>query len=303
MKNTAFVYILLNMNIIPVIAMAQDSSLVKNEGLFFQTIRANHDESYMTFSQGIGNMEDLVFEGLVAPYFLLRTSENAKWGATLSPMILIRMFAEPSFPVRTPSYMPQVTFYHQISYKETQNIKYVFVTIAHHSNGQEEPFYLEDGSINTFSGDFSTNYVQIGAFFNRRLLSMNNTGEYFQTSIEIHPNIDRSVELNGRYSFLKWHTSFRVFRFPSDWKLSKLNQNPKVQTTLKTTWLFGEMDNAKNFDAKERLNISATINYRPEVLKDVSLFANFYSGKDYYNMQFDRRIQVFRIGLQAYAFK
>lgn len=291
--------------VLPAPATAQDSTLYADQNLFFQSIRANQDESYITFSQGLGNLDPLIFEAKVAPYYLLRTSKDSKWGATLTPDIIIRMFAEESFPVRTPSYMPNLTFYRQLSDGINKNnmIHYIYLKAAHHSNGQDGSFFNTDGSINTYSGNFSTNYIELGTFINRKLKSVKNAGEFFQTSIEYHLNIANSPELEGRYSSLRWHNNFRVFRLPANWLLSEFVTNPQFQTTIKTTWLFGEINDAAILDVKERFNVSIMLNYRPRVLRDVSVFANFYSGEDYYNMQFERRINVFRVGLQAYSFK
>jgi hypothetical protein len=285
---------------------AQTEDLHVTENSFFKTIRANQTDSYITFSQGIGNVEPLIFEALVAPYFLLRTSRDAKWGATLSPAILIRMYAEESFPVRTPSYMSEISFYHQLNKTGNETIKYLFLNLTHHSNGQDGNFFNEDGSFNTVSGDFSTNYLELGLFLNRNVVPFANTNEYVKTSLEYHIDVQRADELEGRYSFVRWHNHFRIFRFPGYEGGSKklvFDKNPRVQTRIETTWLFGNINDASFFDLKERFNFSLTIAYRPKFLSDVSLFANFYSGEDYYNMHFYRQITVFRVGLQAYSFK
>ncbi len=285
---------------------AQTKDLQVAENSFFRTIRANQTDSYITFSQGIGNVEPLIFEALIAPYFLLRTSRNAKWGATISPAILIRMYAEESFPVRTPSYLPEISFYHQLNKTGDEKIKYLFLNLTHHSNGQDGNFLNEDGSLNTVSGDFSTNYLELGLFLNQNLIPFSNTNEYFKTSIEYHIDVKRAHEMEGRYSFFRWHNNLRISRFLRHKDASKklvFDKNPAVQTRLETTWLFGNMNDASFFDLKERFNFSLTMAYRPKFLSDVSLFANFYSGEDYYNMHFYRRITVFRVGLQAYSFK
>ena len=291
--------------VLPDSAMAQDSTFNADQNLFFKTIRANQDESYITFSQGLGNMDPLIFEAKIAPYYLLRISKDSKWGATLTPNIIIRMFAEESFPVRTPSYMPNLTFYRQLSDGINNNnmVHYIYLKAAHHSNGQDEAFFNPDGSINTLSGNFSTNFIELGTFFNHKFKTANNVGEFFQTSIEYHLNVARSKALEGRYSFIRWHNNFRVFKLPKNWSLSKFVTNPHFQTTIKTTWLFGEIKDAAVLNLRERFNFSVTVNYRPKALHDVSIFANYYSGEDYYNMQFARRINVFRVGLQAYSFK
>jgi hypothetical protein len=270
------------------------------ESNFFSLIRANHKDSYVTFSQGLGNLEPLVFEALVAPYFLLRTSRDSGWGATVSAPILLRMQAEYSFPARSPGYMPNVTFYHLLGEGTGRHLKpaYLYLSLAHHSNGQEDNFYNGDGSINRLSGDFSTNYLEFGIFFNNILVPFDNANDYFRTAVKIHPNLGRSEELAGQYSFVRWHNSFRIFKRPD-----KGFGEPRVQTKVETTWMFGEINDTHAFNLKERFNFSMNFAVKPRVLKDVSLFVNFYSGMDYYNMFFDRRIWALRLGLQAYSFK
>ena len=287
---------------------AQTYDFKEGENSFIRNIRANQTESYITFGQGIGNGEPLIFEGLIAPYFLLRTRRNARFGATLSPAILIRMQNKKSFPVKSPSYMPSLTIYRQLIAPESNGINssYVFFTFEHHSNGQSGNFYKKDGSFNTETGDFSTNLMELGFFINRKVLPFFNTTEYFRASIEIHPNIGRSEELNGQYSFVRLHNSFRMYGF-SGHKPRIIQDGspvlPRVQTKAETTWMFGEIRNAALFNAKERLNLSFTIAYSPKILTDISFFLNFYSGKDYYNMQFSQRINVIRFGLLAFHFK
>ncbi|MFN3554748.1 MAG: hypothetical protein ACK4VN_02155 [Bacteroidales bacterium] len=286
------------------VSVAQDALMLGNaENSFFRTIRANQHDSYITLGGGLGNMEPLIFEAFIAPYFLLRTSDNSRWGATLSPSILLRMYAEESFPVRTPSYMPQVTFYRQLDDKQGRALQYVFLSVVHHSNGQDDSFFMEDGTLNTLSGDFSTNYLELGMFFNKKLVPFSQTTEYFKTSLECHLDFYRSKELKGRYSFVRWNNSIRVLRSLGSLRSWKMQKNPRLQTTLQTSWLFGDMDDAPFFDTRERFNISFTIAYRPRALSDVSVFLNAYSGKDYYNMHFQQRLSVVRVGLQAFAFR
>jgi hypothetical protein len=281
----------------------ENPTVIIPESSFFQTIRANQRDSYFTLGGGLGNMDPLIFEARIAPYFLLRTSDDSRWGATLSPDIILRMYAEESYPVRTPSYMPHLTFYHNLSNGQGRKLQYIFLTLTHHSNGQDESFFLDEGTLNTHSGDFSTNYFELGAFFNQKLAPFANTTEYFKTSVEYHIDYYRSQELKGRYSFLRWNNSIRVFRSFSSMPTLKLNKNPRFQSTLETNWLFGDIGNAGFFDLKERFNISFTLAFRPRNLTDVSFFINAYSGKDYYNMHFEKRLTVVRFGLQAFAFR
>lgn len=74
--------------------------------------RVNQGNSYITFPTDIGNIEPLWFEANLIPNFYIRQSKNSRLMAVLTPQIIIRMYQEESFPVRTPSYMPQLTFYY-----------------------------------------------------------------------------------------------------------------------------------------------------------------------------------------------
>ncbi|MCK9452652.1 MAG: hypothetical protein M0Q90_13240 [Bacteroidales bacterium] len=282
-----------------------------SDNSFFKAIRANQNESYITFSQGFGNLEPLVFEAVIEPYFLIRTSKDARWGATLSPAIKLRMYGVESLPIRTPSYNPYLSFYHQVifTHKETPYMVYVFLTLAHHSNGQDGDFYLSDGEINTKTGNFSTNYFEFGIFFNRQLLPFANTTEYLKTSLEIHPGLDMNEELSGRYGNYRWHNRLKIYRM--DWR--KLRKNfddgqphstkiPVLSAVFETNWIFGERSGAKATDISERLSFMAKLAYKPPKVSDVSFFVKLYTGEDYYNIYFTRRISYFQFGIQAFAF-
>src|SRR6056297_2513567 len=127
-------------------------------GNFTDYIETNHRRSYITLFDGLGNLDPLYFEAHLAPYYLIRLKEESKWAIELSPQMAIRMRRESSFPIRTPSYMPRVTYYHNFYEKfSMRNHVIPFVSVVHHSNGQKGDFYNEDGTINTHSGNFATN--------------------------------------------------------------------------------------------------------------------------------------------------
>lgn len=106
----------------------------------------NQGNSYITFPVDIGNIEPLWFEANLIPNFHIRTNKESRLMGVLTPQIMIRMFREYSYPVKTPSYMPQITMYYKLC-KERKNST-VFFRLAHHSNGQDGDFYLENGEIN-----------------------------------------------------------------------------------------------------------------------------------------------------------
>ena len=76
--------------------------------------QAHQGNSYATILEGIGQIEPLWFEANLIPSFYIRVSEDSRLLGVLTPQVILRMYQEESFPVRTPSYMPQTTLYWSI---------------------------------------------------------------------------------------------------------------------------------------------------------------------------------------------
>lgn len=275
-------------------ARSQENKEQKMELTFISQV--NQGNSYITFPTDIGNIEPLWFEGNVIPNFYLRKSKNARLMGVLTPQIIIRMYQEESYPVRTPSYMPQITVYYKLNDKNQFKSSSVFLRAAHHSNGQDGDFILEDGSFNHNSGDFSTNFLEAGLIktnLNRRF----NAYQFFKTSFEVHPNGFMQEELEGFYSQYRWHNAFSII------KLSSRNNQEDLKKSAfsikgEITWMFGDFNQLDVFSA-ERLNLSLTFYYHPKFLEDIGLFVQYYHGTDYYNMYFDHRLDVLRFGFMT----
>ncbi len=258
--------------------------------------QVHQGNSYITFPTDIGNIEPLWFEGNLKPNFCIRQSKNSRLMGVITPQIIIRMYQEESFPVRTPSYIPQITAYYLLSSKTNINSLSLFGKLAHHSNGQDGDFFLENGDINLLTGNFATNYYELGlikTIYNSRF----NAVQFFGTSLEIHPPNLSDEELIGRYSFYRWHTIFSIFKMSSNNNLSK-KENASISLKGQTTWMFGDINNWDTF-SWDRLNLSFTFYYHPKFLEDIGLFAQIYHGSDYYNIYFDHKIDVIRFGIMT----
>ena len=257
-------------------------------------VQVNQGNSYITFPTDIGNIEPLWFEANLIPNFYIRVREDSRLMGVFTPQIIIRMYQEESFPVRTPSYIPQMTVYYLLSSKTSVNSLSLFGKLAHHSNGQDGDFYLENGNNNLKTGNFATNYYELGLIktkYNTRF----NAVQFFGTSVEIYPPKLTIEELHEIYSLYRWNTIFSIFKIPSD-----VNQNTKKHASIsikgQTTWMFGDLNNWDSFSLN-RLNLSLTFYYHPKFLEDVGLFAQIYHGMDYYNIYFNHQINVFRLGI------
>jgi hypothetical protein len=257
--------------------------------------QANQGDNYITFPTDIGNIEPLVFEANLVPSFYIRTSKKAKLIGVLTPQIILRMYQESSFPVRTPSYMPQITAYYKINSQKKVNSFSLFLKLAHHSNGQEDDFYLENGEINLKSGNFATNYLEAGIIktnYSNRFHAV----QFFSTSFESHARGLTSDELIGIYSLYRWNSVFSIFKLPK--KDTDLHKKSSISVKGKTTWMFGDVHDW-GFFSLNRFNIGFTFFYHPKFLEDIGFFAHFYHGMDYYNIYFDHQITMLRFGIMT----
>jgi len=288
-----------------------------NQQRFSRYILANSEVGYFTFLDGIGNLEPLWFEAKMVPNYLIRIKKDSSTGAVLTPKVVIRMYREDSEPVSTPSYLPQITLYHQLKKFNPagSNVFYLFGRIVHHSNGQNGDFFDEGGSINIVDGSFSTNYLEIGFFFAKVFSLHPNATEFFRSSIEYHPKHMQDVVLNNRYGNIRWHNDIRIFKFTKgtfasifygNGKLESGFENQKTRPYLRaiinTTFIFGEMKDVDDFDFSKRFGGSITLSYNPKYLEDVRLFVQYYYGQDYYNIHFENTLSELRIGLMADPF-
>lgn len=254
----------------------------------------NQNDTYITFPTDIGNIAPLIFEANINPSFIIRERKDSKLMAVLTPQIIIRMFNEYSYPIHTPSYIPQISFYYLTNKKTALNYTVLFGRIAHHSNGQDGDFYNADHTVNTKTGSFATNFIEIG-FLKTSYSNNLKAIKTIKSSFEFHPKSWMLPEMRGQYSGLRWHNSFTSFKFP----LQDIeNGKAKFSLKLETTLMFDHFNNLDFFDL-DRLNASLTFYYHPKFLEDVGLFVQFYHGIDYYNINFEHQMSIIRFGLMT----
>ncbi|MDY0201467.1 MAG: hypothetical protein RBR40_10825 [Tenuifilaceae bacterium] len=266
------------------------------------TFNLFREPSYILFGSGFGNLEPLVFEANIVPHFMINFSEKVKWGIELSPRIVFRMYNQHSHPVRTPSFMPKGTFFYQFMSKENKKRDvFTYVSVMHHSNGQEGDFFNADSTINTLTGNFSTNWVEGGLFFSRpnpKLLFNTNYLNLYATY-----NFLQEKSMSGTYGRLRFFVdlkntvklsrAFRIIVAPE-------NKDKKYvfNQSIKLGWIAGKLNDEKTVNIK-RLIIDYTLSFTPTFLKEVNVFIQYYYGQDYYNIHFGRQLSVIRIGISS----
>ena len=291
-------------------AQAQEKDSTKLPLSYFQkVIRVNRPLSYITISQGIGNLDPLLFEAQVSPSFFVSTKRGS-WALQVTPHIILRMKNERSYPIKNPSYILPINIHHRLGFWQKSFLNkllyekaYATVGFHHHSNGQSGKFFKRDGSLNIEGGSFSTNYVSFALTTYRHNADHNPAGvSLFQLYYERHLPGLSFEEATFSKALFDIYGLDRVYLQYSNLNLSR--KNGVVSTKLlsnsriisKAGWIFGPIQ-ASEVKIHKRLLLSFRYIYYPNWMDEIAFFSEYYQGQDYYNMQFEKHLSVFRIGL------
>jgi hypothetical protein len=246
------------------------------------------EQSYVTFFSGIaGNGPDLIFEGNIAPAFYVSAANRLLVVGT--PKVVLRMLDAPSFPVRTPSYMPRLAIFLRLLGNQ-----FLTVSASHYSNGQEDSTFLADGSLNLRSGNFRTNFVEGGL---QGAIAANQTSGSvlgYRLAFEYHPSDWMDDDIRNLYPPRRLHVGleqlFQVHR-----GIARL-LGAEMRFTEDVTWYMGGVvPDARR--GPSRLGGWYSVSFKPSWLQELTIFINAYVGPDYYNIHFLERLSVLRIGL------
>jgi len=291
----------------------------KTSYVYFPLSRPEIKESYPYF-EAASNTNISVFEG--------KEKHSTFWKHTnmqLGVNLLLRMYNEESSPIHPMNFEPGIVFNHFFnpkSYSETwlnrssteiNNYYYCTLEAKHLSNGQSGPFYIPGtDSINYENGDFSTNFVKLKfSHVNRGLL--NPESYLIQTyGIRIDWGIPGTVLriqeglLNsyGKYRLIanyQWISRpFSLFNIKATSKLGQTDETLKFRliTRVENTYIIGNLTNFpdENTD-KDRYNFNARVTLYPIDYVEMGLFVNFFVGRDYYNLKFTDKKDIWSIGL------
>ncbi|GET34883.1 hypothetical protein PbJCM13498_37460 [Prolixibacter bellariivorans] len=293
--------------------LAQETS--ESQKLMSEYIGMVHSPSYITFKQGIGNLNPLLFEAVVAPYYLVNLSHNGEWAMDISFKGIIRMRDQRSYPITTPSYMPSLTVYRNFGDRDIYKGELLsFLTLGHHSNGQSGPVYNSDGTYNTEDGNFATNFIKVGWM----LIDDQSKGnqlipEYFKFGFETHLLNSRGLvndyglfRLNFDSELKNYLGAVRSLISGNDYREKEPDSyfnKSQLRYHMHFTWMIDNRSPERKYDLSRQFDFSFRVAYHPKLLNDISLFAEYYYGQDYYNIYFNNELSVFRIGLMASNFR
>ncbi|MDB5272123.1 MAG: hypothetical protein JWO58_490 [Chitinophagaceae bacterium] len=279
---------------------------------FITMVNFNRDQSYITFSQGFGNLEPLIFEGKLSPSYFL-SNKGRRWALMANPQVQIRMLNKESYPIRVPSYRLYLTFFRGIDFWNRGILKNFlyddalwFVSVAHHSNGQEGNTYDSTGHLDIDRGNFATNFIQFGlaSYSSLPMGHTYNSLRQIKVHMEIHPTafpVDwYDDDLKGQYGFYRLFVTYSLLGIRRkeniNWMTNFLRHS---SFEIQTGWIFDDLRGYDAVDVEHRLIVDMNYKYYPDWISEFAFFVRYYYGQDYYNIHYETQLSVLSFGLTS----
>lgn len=254
-------------------------------------IRANLEPSYLVVPIGLAGLDPVWYEANLMAHFV---AHRAPWpfALVLTPKIVVRLFRAYSEPVKTPSYMPRLALFMWLDEPADpgEPVRYASFAVAHHSNGQTEATFLPGHRLNHETGDFYTNYFELALHsFEPSLPAL----RWTRLSLEWHPAYFQQADIVGRYGTLRALLDATLLEHPSiGGTLSgSLGATLDAFTRNSTDSIVGQLE-------RFQVSVAYSVAFPGS---EIALFARYYGGRDYYNVWFDRTIQVLQLGISSHV--
>lgn len=291
-------------------------------------IEQNLEPSYITAGGGLNfsywrdsyiDWGDFIFEAELNNHFHFLDSPK-KWSwkgfVKFNPKVQLRMSSDKSTPVKTPGFLPRATYYFWFNDKDLHNrFTYYSLMLSHHSNGQAGEFYNQDGTVNTESGNFSTNYFELANYqFQRKYLP-----EWTKFALIWHPGFNREDGLDDQYEEMKVEISTRTttrtlrsLKPVAEDMLLRRGWYFKLFSSVSYTFMGRDYIVAPNpdypqivpkeADWDDNIDLSFTLCVRPPYFNDMNFFVRYDIGYDDYNINFQKEINRVQFGIAGDPF-
>jgi hypothetical protein len=241
-------------------------------------------------------MRSTFMEAQISPAYFIRFGDSSKIAINISPKLILRMGSGASFPIKTPSFMPTITVFHRLNATALSTRKltkwlikpthrmFLLYRMAHHSNGQKDEFFVPGTKrINFGTGNFSTDYLELGVQWSDMSGGTNGFSINGRYSIEQHVNITREEDLKELY-----YNRRLLFEH-------EFNFSPYLQLGTRFDVMLG---NGSRFE--RRSSFQASFDWQPfKKNSDLSFFVRYYYGPDYYNIRYFSDQQFWGLGIRA----
>lgn len=280
-------------------------------------IEMNMEPSYISlFPLNVSDPDNIsnneIFEtdiNLPINLFGLHPSKNYNQYLIFVAKMSLRMYKEYSSPIKTPSIMPRGIYYfwwNSLNRTLSPYIDFLYFSfmISHYSNGQSAGFYTSDGKVNTSSGNFSTNFAELSM----SIITLENL--WINMAYQAHlKSTNREDELSGQYETSKVILSARKFFFSYSLQVfgsvsyvttgRDYIQSPEAATVYHPAIEGVRARIQDNFHYQVQVHWRIPCFWRLCFQDDISLFARYDYGYDYYNIHFQEKINTIQFGISG----
>ncbi|MES2826948.1 MAG: hypothetical protein V4687_02290 [Bacteroidota bacterium] len=281
--------VILQLSIITCLAQG-DSASLKNS--FIDTYKSNREFSYTSPKGEIGGPTKFVLTGRVTTSYFLYADRRVPVAFALVPDFTVKVLDQKSAAVRTPSLKLGGILYYRFGVTQYK-YKYTSLKFMHHSNGQDGEATNSDGSINTYNGNFSTNYLVLSYHFGNLIpgghhgLSLNH-----EAGLQWHKWFDYEKALANDYGFTRVSYNFSLRK--------QLENRENWRLNVVVSYAINDMAAYKIVDIKKRLNSEISTHYSlPFMHKAYLMAAAGYYGEDPYNIYYRDKYSYLRFGVST----
>lgn len=284
---------------------------------YIERYKENRELSYTSPFGEIGAPAKIIIEGRLTTTYLLLASKHLPVSLALIPDFTVKVLDDRSAGVRTPSLRLGAAAYVRLS-KDAKHYKYAELAFTHHSNGQDGNALNPDGTINTYNGNFNTNYItalyRFGNFQNKDSQHTAYSSFNHRAGVEIHKGFSYEPVLKNDYGFTRILYSFSFRRYKlykgngGSWKKLKNRENDSQKVLDKELFrMNADLSYAVNpmveyqfGSAKKRLNAEFSFNYSMPFMQNAFLMASVgYYGEDPYNIYYRNQYTFIRLGISS----
>jgi len=239
----------------------------------------------------------------LAANFVLINTPKLPFFFVANARVNLRLFAAHGDPVQSPSYMPGGTLYLRTN-NDYYHPRFLSLAYTHHSNGVEGPTFNRNGTVNTDSGKFTTNFYTLTYHTGKRIdkpgLVVN---RYDALGLELDGylvGLGYIPALRGKYGFVRvngeWlYNIAHAIADPAD-NNKKTFQNWQ-RIDFQFTYIADKYNNYSAADLKKRLNVYLKYYYQFPFMQNVSfLIGAGYRGQDEYNIFFNNSYAYLTFG-------
>ena len=287
-------------------------------GTIVKGIEAAFDPSYITFTGGLNwsdsiDNDDLLYEARIAVHFPWinnckkdspRCTRDDVFRLYAPIRLQVRQYTSDSSPVSTPSYNPGLRLYYwNTSWvnvgKELHSVHYLSLGVHHYSNGQSGEHYT-GGAINTKDGSFSLDYVELA---------------YYYETIDKEGGPDDWWKVNVRKYLTGWtwespqHDYYEKWLFEASRKkrLNRYGITTQLTAGYKHDRTYVSPGDNASFRDNMQYTAEAFIPVKcPKVRffhwDNMSVYLRWDKGYDYYNINYQNRINRLQAGLVTGVF-